>query len=175
MSFGTRLADERNRLGLKQAAFAKLVGTTVPTQSLYENDRRELRAAYLTRLSEAGVDMIYILTGRRGDPGRLGEEASELLTAYVALPAELQQEMEALRQQGSEHRAEAVARGGRIGAGVQIELAGIQPGRAGDPEGLDSVCLGDERQQGHVPAGEPVGADQQGAAIVPPRFPGARF
>src|SRR6185295_591896 len=65
MSFGTRLAEERKRLGLKQAEFADLVGTDVPKQSLYENDRRELRADYLARLAEADVDIVYVLTGRR--------------------------------------------------------------------------------------------------------------
>ena len=67
MSFGTRLAEERKRLGLKQAEFADLVGTDVPKQSLYENDRRELRADYLARLADAEVDIVYVLTGRRSE------------------------------------------------------------------------------------------------------------
>ena len=95
MSFGKRLAEERKRLGLKQAEFAELVGTDVPKQSLYENGRRELRAAYLARLADAGVDVGYVLTGRRSESGPLGEEASELLGAYAGLPPELQ---EALRR-----------------------------------------------------------------------------
>jgi transcriptional regulator with XRE-family HTH domain len=94
MSFGTRLAEERKRMGLKQAAFAALVGTDVPKQSLYENDRRELRADYLARLAEAGVDVIYILTGRRGEGGWLGKGPSELLSAYLSLPAEVQKALE---------------------------------------------------------------------------------
>jgi len=98
MSFGKRLADERRRLGLKQAEFSALVGTNVPKQSLYENDRRELRADYLARLPEAGVDVVYILTGRRGEQGQLDKGASELLTAYLALPPEMQKAPEALAQ-----------------------------------------------------------------------------
>ncbi|MBX3561979.1 MAG: helix-turn-helix transcriptional regulator [Sphingomonas sp.] len=90
MNFGARLAEERKRLGLKQADFADLVGTDVPKQSLYENDRRELRADYLARLAHAGVDIVYILTGQRGGGDLLGEGASELLSAYLALPPELQ-------------------------------------------------------------------------------------
>lgn len=96
MSFGTRLAEERNRLGFKQAEFAALVGTNVPKQSLYENDKRELRAAYLARLAEAGADVVYVLTGRRSADGGLGQGPSDLLTAYLALPAEMQQALEAL-------------------------------------------------------------------------------
>ena len=95
MSFGTRLAEERKRLGLKQAQFADLVGTAVPKQSLYENDKRELRADYLARLAEADVDIVYVLTGRRSESAWLEEGASELLTAYLALPAEMQQALEA--------------------------------------------------------------------------------
>jgi len=96
MSFGTRLAEERRRLALKQAEFAKLVGTDVPKQSLYENDKRTLRAAYLARLAEAGVDVVYVLTGRRAEGAWLGAGASDLLTAHCALPADMQQALETL-------------------------------------------------------------------------------
>jgi transcriptional regulator with XRE-family HTH domain len=96
MSFGTRLAEERKRLGLKQAEFAKLVGTDVPKQSLYENNRRELRADYLARLAGAGVDVVYVLTGRRSEGGWLGQGSTDLLTAHLALPADMQLALEAL-------------------------------------------------------------------------------
>jgi len=94
MSFGSRLAEERKRLGLKQADFADRVGTDVPKQSLYENDRRELRAEYLARLVDHDVDVVYILSGRRSGAESLGEGASALLSAYLALPADLQQALE---------------------------------------------------------------------------------
>lgn len=94
MSFGSRLAEERKRLGLKQADFAGLVGTDVPKQSLYENDRRELRAEYLARLVDAEVDVVYILSGRRSGAESLGEGASALLSAYLALPPELRGALE---------------------------------------------------------------------------------
>lgn len=96
MSFGSRLAEERKRLGLKQADFAALVGTDVPKQSLYENDRRELRAEYLAKLVEAEVDVVYILCGRRSGAEALGERASALLSAYLALPGEVQRALEEL-------------------------------------------------------------------------------
>ena len=96
MSFGARLAEERKRLGLKQAEFAARVGTTVPKQSLYENGRRELRADYLARLAGADVDVVYILIGRRSESAWLGPGPSELLTSYLALPPELQQALEGL-------------------------------------------------------------------------------
>jgi transcriptional regulator with XRE-family HTH domain len=96
MSFGARLAEERKRLGLKQSDFAGLVGTDVPKQSLYEHDRRELRAEYLARLVEADVDVIYILSGHRSDGEHLGAGATSLISAYLALPPELRVALEAL-------------------------------------------------------------------------------
>ena len=95
MSFGARLAEERRRLGLKQAEFAALVGTDVPKQSLYENDRRALRGDYLARLVGARVDVVYILTGRRSE-GPLSPGASDLLAIYLTLPREIQQALERL-------------------------------------------------------------------------------
>jgi transcriptional regulator with XRE-family HTH domain len=89
MSFGSRLAEERKRLGLKQAEFADLAGTDVPKQSLYENDRRDLRAAYLSRIAAAGVDVLYVLTGRRGGGEWLAEDASAILSAFLVLPPEV--------------------------------------------------------------------------------------
>ena len=96
MGFGARLKEERRRLGLKQAEFAELVGTDMPKQSLYENDRRQLRAAYLARLEPVGVDVLYVLTGRRSEGDLLGEEASALLTAYLGLPEELRESVDRL-------------------------------------------------------------------------------
>ena len=90
MSFGGRLAEERKRLGFKQAEFAALVGVDVPKQSLYENDKRELRAPYLQRIAAAKVDIAYVLTGRRSEDA-LDEQATALLSAYLALPPDLQE------------------------------------------------------------------------------------
>lgn len=90
MSFGVRLAEERKRLGLKQAEFARLVGTDVPKQSLYENNRRELRADYLARLVAARVDVVYVLSGQRTEGDWLGEGASRLLNSYLCMPVEVQ-------------------------------------------------------------------------------------
>ena len=89
MSFGARLAEERRRLGYKQAHFAVLVGSDAPKQSLYENDHRALRATYLERVAAAGVDVVYVLTGERREGEWMGEDGSAMLSAYLALPPEL--------------------------------------------------------------------------------------
>jgi transcriptional regulator with XRE-family HTH domain len=122
MGFGARLAEERKRLGLKQAEFAQLVGTDVPKQSLYENDRRELRADYLARLAAAKVDVGYVLTAKRSEGAWLGEEASQLLSAYVALPPDLQEAL--LRFVADLHRQFAQAQGRTLHSGRQEYRAG---------------------------------------------------
>src|SRR5688572_21341678 len=76
--------------------FADLVGTDVPKQSLYENDRRELRADYLARLASAEVDIVYVLTGQRSEGDWLAEGPSELLSCYLSLPPEMQEALEGL-------------------------------------------------------------------------------
>ena len=96
MGFGARLKEERIRLGFKQAEFAELVGTDVPKQSLYENDRRQLRARYLARLEPVGVDLLYVVTGRRSGSALLGEDATAFLAGYLGLPEELREPVERL-------------------------------------------------------------------------------
>lgn len=96
MGFGSRLAEERKRLGLKQAEFAALVGTDVPKQSLYENDRRELRADYLARLADARVDIVYVLTGQRAEGDWMDDDASQLLSAFLCLPPDTREALIAL-------------------------------------------------------------------------------
>src|SRR3712207_3697938 len=89
MHFGVRLKEERRRLGLGQAEFAAQVGSDAAKQSLYERGQRQLRAAYLARLDSVGVDLLYVLTGRRSESGVLGEDATALATAYLSLPEPL--------------------------------------------------------------------------------------
>ncbi|HEV2747882.1 MAG TPA: helix-turn-helix transcriptional regulator [Allosphingosinicella sp.] len=90
MSFGARLAEERRRLGFKQSEFAQRVGSDAPKQSLYEHDHRQLRAAYLSRIAAAGVDVAYVLTGRRSEGEWLDQQTTEFLSAFLSLPPELQ-------------------------------------------------------------------------------------
>jgi transcriptional regulator with XRE-family HTH domain len=122
MGFGARLAEERKRLGLKQAEFASLVGTDVPKQSLYENDRRELRADYLARLAAAKVDVVYVLTAKRSEGEWLGEEPTQLLSAYLALPPDLQEAL--LRFVGDLSRHFATSQSRTLHSGRQEYRAG---------------------------------------------------
>jgi transcriptional regulator with XRE-family HTH domain len=124
MSFGSRLAEERKRLGLKQAEFAALVGTDVPKQSLYENDRRELRADYLARLADAKIDVVYVLTGRRTEGGWLSEGASDLLSSYLCLTPDMQEALVTFANTLREQFAQA---GGRTLHGRQSDYRAEEP------------------------------------------------
>jgi hypothetical protein len=70
-----------------------LVGTDVPKQSLYENDRRELRADYLARLAAAKVDVVYVLTGQRSQGDWLDDGATDLVSAFLSLPPDLKESL----------------------------------------------------------------------------------
>lgn len=82
--FGQRLKQERDRLGLSQAAIAERGGTKVRTYQDWERDIATVSAEFLARISAHGVDIEYVLTGRRSAEWieALGPEARELLGDY---------------------------------------------------------------------------------------------
>lgn len=65
VSFGERLREERERLGMTQAQFGDLAQVTKKTQMLYESGDRSPKADYMAAVAEAGVDVQYLLTGNR--------------------------------------------------------------------------------------------------------------
>lgn len=65
MSIGSRIKEERKRLGMDQIAFGNLGGVQAVAQSNYENDKRNPDAAYLAAVAAAGADVLYIVTGVR--------------------------------------------------------------------------------------------------------------
>lgn len=64
MSVGSRLREERQRLGLSQERFAALAGVAKNTAINWEKDKSSPTAAALIAFSEAGADAYYILTGK---------------------------------------------------------------------------------------------------------------
>lgn len=63
--FTDRLREERERLGLSQTAMAMCADVTKMSQINYEKGARSPDAKYLDAIARAGVDVLYILTGRR--------------------------------------------------------------------------------------------------------------
>jgi transcriptional regulator with XRE-family HTH domain len=62
---GSRLREERDRLGLSQAAFGEIGGVKANAQGIYEKGDRYPDASYLNALAAAGVDVLYVITGDR--------------------------------------------------------------------------------------------------------------
>lgn len=85
---GERLREERKRLGLSQADFGALGGVRANAQSKYESDERSPDTDYLSGIMSAGVDVLYVLTGKRTPVTADGLEAdeSEVLNHYRGLP-----------------------------------------------------------------------------------------
>lgn len=65
IAFGQRLREERLRTGRSQVEFAEWGGASENSQTAYEKGRTPPTVAYLLRLGEQGVDIGYVLTGRR--------------------------------------------------------------------------------------------------------------
>ncbi len=62
---GSRLREERERLCLTQALFAGKVGVNRMTQVNYESGKRSPDVVYLAAAYGAGVDVGYVITGKR--------------------------------------------------------------------------------------------------------------
>ncbi|MDR6952639.1 transcriptional regulator with XRE-family HTH domain [Ancylobacter sp. 3268] len=73
MSFGARLEEFRESLGMTQEQMAEATSTSLRTYSRYVSDASTPNVAYLERLIALGCDVSWLLTGsgemrRRTDP-----------------------------------------------------------------------------------------------------------
>lgn len=78
-TIGERLRSERLRLGLTQTAFGEALGVAKNVQSRYERGDRSPDPIYLAAVIGVGVDVLYVLTGKR-----LPQDAISLDAARVA-------------------------------------------------------------------------------------------
>lgn len=66
-TIGERLREERERFGLNQTFFAQFGGVQKHSQINYESNKRAPDATYLAAIASMGADVLYILTGMRGE------------------------------------------------------------------------------------------------------------
>ena len=66
-TIGSRIREERARSGLNQEEFARLASQSRKSQARYESDERAPDTNYLAALDKVGVDVMYVVTGRRAD------------------------------------------------------------------------------------------------------------
>lgn len=74
ITFGMRLRCERDRLALQQSELAAAGGVRRVDQHLYETDIRVPEMEYLKNVAASGVDVIYLILGKRtawGDTNRI--------------------------------------------------------------------------------------------------------
>lgn len=97
MSIGSRLKEERERLGLSQPAFGEIGGVQKRAQINYESGERHPDAAYLAAIQAVGADVLYILTGARSfvPPPALRPDEAALLDNYRNSPKEAQDALKA--------------------------------------------------------------------------------
>lgn len=82
LTYGKRLKEERERMGLTQTALADIASVTKVTQINYEKDSRKPDIEYLELIKNAGVDILYVITGERGQGTKLSPDEVKLLNNY---------------------------------------------------------------------------------------------
>ncbi|MEX6717508.1 helix-turn-helix domain-containing protein [Pseudomonas aeruginosa] len=65
---GARLQEERKRIGLNQDDFAQRIGVAKRTLAGYEGGNADVGAEALSAATTLGVDVLYVITGRRLPP-----------------------------------------------------------------------------------------------------------
>ena len=84
-SVGSRLKDERERLGMSQIAFRKACGVGKTAQHYFETDQQLPGGAYLIAADNLGVDILYVLLGRRGNPRQQAPTSAHAVRGSVAV------------------------------------------------------------------------------------------
>lgn len=72
---GERLREERLRLNFKQEDLAEKAGTSKNSLAAYELGRTPINAMLLLILQDLGVDVAYVVTGRRTSGGLSAADA----------------------------------------------------------------------------------------------------
>lgn len=96
-TFGERLKQERLRLGLSQENLASVGGVQRGAQIKYEKNERLPDAGYVSSIANIGIDVQYLLTGRKktvleelGEQGYLPGQAIQNAPGYSTAQAEPQ-------------------------------------------------------------------------------------
>lgn len=80
------MRDERLRIGVPtQAEFGSLIGISAQVQSRYEKAEREPKMEYWAAVADIGVDVLYVITGRR-DVTEMSADEQDLVRRYRDAP-----------------------------------------------------------------------------------------
>lgn len=81
----SRIAEERKRFGLSQEIFGMELGVSKRTQAGYEGGASAPDAVYLIKAAQMGVDVEYVLFGRRSE-SHLSPAEQEFLNLFRSSP-----------------------------------------------------------------------------------------
>lgn len=106
---GSRLKEERKRLGLSQQEFGTIGGVEANAQGKYESGERIPRSDYLAALEKKGVDVLFVVSGKRTPmtADSLNEAERAIITHYRALSEDDQDAISQLANSLSECAMEA--------------------------------------------------------------------
>jgi transcriptional regulator with XRE-family HTH domain len=85
---GDRLRDERVRLNLKQEDLAQAGGVNRNTQGSYERGVRTPDTDYLSGIAPLGVDIVFVLTGRKAGGDSLNAVEAQIIEQYRVIAEE---------------------------------------------------------------------------------------
>lgn len=126
--FGERLRTERERAGFSQSDMADTCGVTMRSQRNYEKGERSPDAGYLQKAFQAGVDVLFVLTGERSGlaaSSALPPDEQLLLDSYRAMsPTKKKQLLAELLIGGAGTKASRKPQGGVNVAGNNNRTAG---------------------------------------------------
>ncbi|WP_200928965.1 helix-turn-helix domain-containing protein [Pseudomonas monteilii] len=94
-SVGDRLREERVRLNLSQEDLAQAGGVNRNTQGSYERGARNPDTAYLLAVAQLGVEVGFVLFGKRSLDTELSVEETQIIEQYREIP---EQDQRALRR-----------------------------------------------------------------------------
>ena len=86
---GTRLKEERERLGMNQESFAAIAGAKRRTLVDWEKGSTSPTAVQLAAFAEFGVDIQYVLTGDKSQGSYSEAQILEGITSFLFETAEL--------------------------------------------------------------------------------------
>lgn len=95
---GTRLKEERKRLGLSQTELGAIGGIEPNSQGLYERGQRFPNATYLSLIADSGADILYVVTGVKKVQASDGisDIQSKVLLELDGLPKDVQTDIKQL-------------------------------------------------------------------------------
>ncbi|WP_300633573.1 helix-turn-helix transcriptional regulator [Pseudomonas sp.] len=86
---GLRLLEERRRLGYSQQYLARASGVTVREQHQFEIGEDLPRADYLAQLAGHGVDVVYVVTGKRTTVVNISRDQARTLMDHRVVSQEV--------------------------------------------------------------------------------------